>query len=301
MGEAVSSGFGRDADAQPMARGVALVLLAGAWLSLNGLVVRNIAVADDWQIVFYRSVSAALGLLLLLALRDGRGIIASFRGSGLPGVFAGAAISVAMVTFILAVNATSVANALFLLAGAPFLTALLARVLLREPVGLTTWLAMCGAFLGVAIMVWHGISAGNWFGNLMGLLTALSFAVFAVSLRFGRRADMLPSVCLAGGISAAAAAAVLIVKGTGFQVPVVDVGLCVLLGFIMTSTLAAYAVGARSVPSAVLTLLALTEVLLGPVWVWIFLDEVPERETLIGGGVLMTAIAGQALVGLIRR
>lgn len=290
-----------DPAAQPMARGVVLVLLAGAWLSLNGLVVRNIAVADDWQTVFYRSASAALGLLVLLAVRDRRGVIASFRSSGLPGLFAGAAVSVAMITFILAVNAVSVANALFLLAGAPFLTALLGRVLLREPVGLTTWLAMSGAFVGVAIMVWHGISAGNWFGNLMGLLTALSFAVFAVSLRFGRRVDMLPSVCLAGGISAVAAAIVLVMDGTGFLVPVTDFGLCVLLGFIMTSTLAAYAIGARSVPSAILTLLAQTEVLLGPVWVWLFLGEVPSSPTLIGGAVLMAAIGGQAVAGMLRR
>lgn len=84
-------------------------------------------------------------------------------------------------------------------------------------------------------------------------------------------------------------------------VPLADVGLCILLGFIMTSTLAAYAVGASSVLSAVLTLPAQTEVLLGPVWVWLFLNEVPSQPTLIGGAIPMAAIAGQALVGMLRR
>jgi drug/metabolite transporter (DMT)-like permease len=283
------------------ARGCLLVLMAGAWLSLGGLIVRLIAQADDWQIVFFRSLSAAVGFFLLLALRDRGNTLRTFRLAGLPGLIAGAAMAVPMITFILAVNATSVANALFLLAVAPFLAAMFGWLLLREAIGRPTWLAMAAALCGITIMVWNGFTVGTLFGNVMGLLAALGFAVFAVALRFGRATDMLPAVVFACVFSMAAAAAVIAGGDGGFAIPWADFALCVLYGAIMAGALAVYTVGSRAVPSAELTLLSLTEVLLGPVWVWLILNEVPEPLTLVGGGVLMAAIVGLAIVNIARR
>ena len=280
-------------------RGATLVLLGGALLSLGGLILRNIEEADDWQAIFYRSSGASVGLLVVLLLRDGRSMPLTVLRAGWPGLCAGLGVALAMISYIMAVNATSVANALFLLAGAPVLAALLGLVLLRERVAPATWLAMAGALVGIAIMVWHGFAAGTVFGNVMGLLTALGFAVFAVALRWGREVDMLPAVLL-GGVISAAAAGVMTATGSGFAVPLGDVALCLLFSVIVTSTLVMFTIGARGVPPAVLTLLSMTEILLGPVWVWLFLAEVPDTATLIGGAVLLAAIAGQAVSSLTR-
>jgi len=287
--------------AQAYARGCSLVLMAGVWLSAGGLIVRQITVADDWQIVVYRSSGAAAALLLLLVLRDRSAVLVTFRRAGLPGLVAGLAMAVSMITFILAVNATSVANALFLLAVAPFLAALLGWLLLRERVSGVTWLAMAGALVGITIMVWHGITVGTLFGNAMGLLTALGFAVFTVALRAGRTADMLPAVCLAGLISAGVAAAAVTGSGAGFVIPFGEVALCLLYGALIAGALAIYTIGSRTVPTAELTLLSLTEVLLGPVWVWLGVGEVPDLMTIVGGAVLLAAIAGLAVHGMLRR
>ena len=62
-----------------------------------------------------------------------------------------------------------------------------------------------------------------------------------------------------------------------------------------------YTLGSRSLPAAELALLSLAEVLLGPVWVWLFLGETASLNTLIGGVVLMAAIAGNALSGKRRK
>ena len=280
------------------ARGASLILLAGVGLSFGGLIVRHITVADDWQIVFYRSTTVALALLLLVAARDRGAVFRTFRSSGWPGLCAALSISVAMVTLILSVNATSVANTLFVLASAPFLAAVLGWLLLRERVVRATWIAMAVALAGVAIMVWHGVTGGSLYGNLMALLTALGFAGFSVALRFGRQTDMVPAVCLAGAISAVVAVAVVIASGAGFAVPRVEIGLCALYGAVIALGLAIFTVGGRTVSAAVLALLSLTEVLFGPLWVWLAFDEIPHATTLIGGGVLLTAIVGQAVVSL---
>lgn len=277
------------------ARGALLILLSGLGLSFGGLIVRHITIADDWQIVFYRSTVVTLLLLLLIALRDRGAVPQTFRRCGWPGIYAGLSISVAMVTFILSVNATSVANTLFVLAVAPFLAAVLGWLLLRERVRRATWMAMIVALAGVTIMVWHGVTGGSLYGNLMALLTALGFAGFTVALRFGRQTDMMPAVCMAGAFSAIAGAVVVTLSGAGFTVSLADIGYSVLYGALIAIGLAVFTVGGRAVPAAVLALLSLTETLFGPVWVWLFLNEVPHATTLIGGAVLMSAIVWQAI------
>ena len=62
-----------------------------------------------------------------------------------------------------------------------------------------------------------------------------------------------------------------------------------------------YTLGSRSLPAAELTLLSLAEVLLGPLWVWLFLGEEAGQNTLIGGAILLTAIAGNAMSGKRRK
>ena len=282
------------------ARGALLILLSGLGLSFGGLIVRHITIADDWQIVFYRSTVVTLLLLLLIALRDRGAVPQTFRRCGWPGIYAGLSISVAMVTFILSVNATSVAYTLFVLAVAPFLAAVLGWLLLRERVRRATWMAMIVALAGVTIMVWHGVTGGSLYGNLMALLTALGFAGFTVALRFGRQTDMMPAVCMAGAFSAIAGAVVVTLSGAGFTVSLADIGYSVLYGALIAIGLAVFTVGGRAVPAAVLALLSLTETLFGPVWVWLFLNEVPHATTLIGGAVLMSAIVWQAISSMRR-
>lgn len=285
---------------QNYSRGCAMVLFSGLVFSTGGLIVRHVT-AWDWQIVFYRSIGVLFGLAVLLLLRDKGAVFHTIRRTGLAGSVAGFFMALAMIGFVLAVNATSVANALFLMAAAPFLAALLGWLLLSERVAGVTWAAMATALVGVTIMVWHGLTAGSLFGTAMGLMMALGVAGFSVALRSGRRGDMMPAVCVGGGISAIAAACVSIFSGAGLAIPAGEIVLCAGYGVLTAVGLVVFTVGSRHVPAAVLTLLALTEVLLGPFWVWIFLGEVPHEITIVGGSVLMLAITGQAIAGMIGR
>lgn len=65
--------------------------------------------------------------------------------------------------------------------------------------------------------------------------------------------------------------------------------------------LAIYTIGSKVVPAAELALLSMTKLLLGPFWVWLFLGETASVYTLIGGVILLLAIAGNALTGIRRK
>jgi drug/metabolite transporter (DMT)-like permease len=290
------------ADTAALLRGRILVLVAGAGMSLGGLFIRSIEAADEWQILFWRSIGLAAALLLLIAFRSKGKLAAAFRGAGRAALLAGLCLAAGFTCFIFSMTHTTVANTLFLLSAGPFIAAILARLLLGEAVRQATWIAMGAAALGVAVMVGDGVAAGDPFGDLTALGAATGFAGYAVALRGGRGADMMPATCLAGLIGVLIAGLAIAAGSSGFAVTAPDLALCLVYGALaIGGSLAIYTVGSRHVPAAELMLLALTEVVLGPIWVWLAFSERPSLPTLGGGAILLLAITGQALSGMRRR
>jgi drug/metabolite transporter (DMT)-like permease len=283
-------------------RGLVLVLLAGVCWSSIGIGVRLMESATAWQILFYRSIALAVFLFLALAIqsrgRPGR----LFRQAGLSAVLGGLALVLAFGGSIFSIANTTVANAMFLFASAPFFVAVLGRMILGESVRRATWIAMAVAGAGVAFMVFDGLSLGQLWGNLAAVVSAIGFAFFTIALRWGRSENMLPAVCFGGVFAAVVAGGMCLGSGQTLALPFNDLALSLGLGVFQLGTgLTVYTLGSRSVPAAELALLSMTEVMLGPFWVWLFLGETAGFYTLAGGALLLGAIAGNALSGLRRQ
>lgn len=283
-------------------QGVFLVLLAGVFWSTMGLGVRFMEVANVWQILFYRSWALSPFLFLVIALRSGGRPLPVIRRVGPAGVVGGLGLVLAFAGGIFALQSTTVANAMFLFAAAPFFAALLGWFILREGIRSATWIAMAVAVIGISVMVWEGISLGQMSGNLAALLSALGFAVFTIALRWRKLDDMMPTVFLAGIFTIITSGIVCYSAGYTLDIPLNDILISLSMGvFQVGAGLTIYTIGSKSVPAAELTLLSMTEVVLGPFWVWIVLGEVAGLYTLLGGTVLLAAIAGNALSGLRRK
>ena len=279
--------------------GVLLVLAAGICWSSMGLGIRHIEVANVWQILFFRSLALTPLLLLVLTLRARGNPFPIIQRAGLAGGVGGISLVFAFSGGILAIQETSVANAMFLYAAAPFFTAVLGWLVLKEHVRNATWISMMAALVGIVIMVWEGISIGRMIGNVAALISALGFAVFTISLRWKKLEDMLPTVFLAGLFAIIIAGALCKIKGYGLDVPKSDILIALALGvFQVGAGLILYTLGSKTVPSAELALLSMTEVVFGPFWVWLFLGETAGGYTLLGGMILLIAIASNALSSL---
>ena len=279
-----------------------LVLAAGGFWSIAGLVVRLIDSASVWQILFYRSLTLSVFLLVVIWIKTGGRPLGAFYRAGLSSIYGGIALGVAFFGAIAALQHTTVANAMFLFAAAPFITALLALPMLGERPRKATLVAMLFAAAGVAVMVGEGISLGNGFGNLLAGFSAVGFALFTIALRRGRSKDMLPAVCLAGLFSSLVAALACVALDEGFAVSAHDALLSSSLGVVQLGFgLTLYTIGSKVVPAGELALLSMTEVVLGPFWVWLFLGETASPVTLLGGGILLAAIAGNAVTQLRHR
>ncbi|MDB3911802.1 DMT family transporter [Paracoccaceae bacterium] len=282
--------------------GLLFVFAAGVLWSTVGLGIRMIEDAVVWQILLYRSISMSLFLYMVIRLRSGESPFLQIRRIGLPAVVAGLSLVAAYSGGIYAIQNTSVANAMLLFATAPFMAAVLGWLVLREPVRAATWIAIAVALGGILIMVSDKTGDVAVQGSLAALGSALGFAVFTVALRWGRSGEMLPSVFLSGLFAIVITFGICQILELSIVLSLQDGGVAMGMGvFQVGAGLILYTLGSRSLPAAELTLLSLAEVLLGPLWVWLFLNETASLNTLVGGAVLLIAIAGNAVSGKRRK
>ena len=283
-------------------RGVLLVLLAGVCWSSMGVGIRSMEVANVWQILFYRSCALTPFLFAVIAIRSGGRPFPVIRKAGVASIIGALGLVVAFTGGIYAIQTTTVANAMFLFATAPFMAALLGRLVLGERVRRATLFAAGVALIGIVMMVSEGIALGYVRGNIAAFVSALGFAIFTIALRWGRLEDMLPTVFLSGIFAIAATGAVCLTAGYTLAVPANDIAIALSLGVFQVGVgLVCFTIGSRVVPAAELALLSMTEVVLGPLWVWLFLGETAGLYTLFGGAILMAAITGNAISGLRRK
>ena len=274
---------------------IVIVLIAGIFWSFGPLVVRNIDNAQliPWQYLFFRGFVIFLVLNAYLFLVEGQKFINNYNRIGLSGLIGGTSLGIANITFILSITTTTAAVTMMMLAAMPFMAAILAYVFLKEKISTTTLIAIIIAAAGIIFMSFDSKGEGTLFGLVNGLLSSLGFAGFTVSLRWRKKTPKFTTVAIAGIFCAAVSLLVLLFNDSNILISLKSTSLSALHGFLVCSGLILYSTKSKYLPAADLTLLSLTEVLGGILWVWLpvlGINEVPSTNTLIGGAVITFAI-----------
>lgn len=284
--------------------GVLFVAAGAACWSLGGALVRLTDGIDVWQIIFYRSVAVLLCMGLWLGYRFRGTLMQRVADAGVNAVIAGVAVGTAGLTFVASLFYTTVAEAIFMVGVAPFLSALLGFWILRERIAPITWVAMTVALAGMAVIFYGNRGGGAVTGTLLAVYSAFCFSCYAVLLRWGQRTEMSVALIWNAIYLILVSGLVLLLpmglsKATGFEAFAIgwqNMGAVFLMGSVqLTLGLALFTVGSRSVPAAQLSLIALVEPVLSPVWAWFVSRELPPVWTFLGGAVIVGAIVIQAL------
>ena len=274
---------------------ILIVLIAGTFWSFGALVVRYIEDARNvpWQYVFFRGITIFLLLNLYLFLKEGKLFLNNYSKVGLSGIIGGVSLGSAMMCFIWSITHTSAAVTLLMLAAMPFITAILGYFILKEKISTTTLTSTIIAAIGIMFMALNSNKIGTLFGLLIGLMSALGFSVFSISLRWRKETPKFTTVAVAGLFCAIFSTIVLTFADANFLTTFRNSSLSVLHGLLVCSGLILYSMGSKNLPAADLTLLSLTEVIGGIFWVWlpIFgINEVPSNNTIIGGVIITFAL-----------
>ena len=281
-----------------MSRNTAMLLIfAGATcMSFVGLLMRLLETTDGMVILFYRSITLAGMVALVACLRRRQSLLIFLRSLDQTDIMMGVALAIAFTTYVYAMLLTSIASALLLLTLSPFFAAILGWVWIGERPHRLTWPAMAAALVGVSLMIGDGISMGRTAGNLVALVSSLSFAVMLVLARRSRREDVLGGTFLGGVMALAAGGVSAGLLGSGLTISTPDLLLTLLMGaFTIGIGIALVTWGTGYVPAAEVSLLTLTESVLGPIWPWIFLGQAMTLTEVGGGAIVLGAVALLAL------
>ena len=267
--------------------GYVLLLFGGFCLSWGGFIVRSFQEADVWQILFLRSFFFIIALILFLSLTYKKKVLRVIKDSGVPSILGGFVMSFSFVAFIVSMNNTTVANVVFIISTQTMFLAIFGFFYLKEKVSLIGSSSIFLAMSGIFIMVGDSISTGSLFGNLVALVIPINFAIYVMIIRKNSNLDMVPAMLYSGIFSLIYGA----ILSNSFEFTSHDLFMGFLLGVPQLALgFICITIGSRTTASATVGLLMLMETLCGPLWVWLFLNEIPPLSVFIGGAVIISAI-----------
>ena len=268
-------------------KGSLLAFVAVIFITPDSLFIR-LSNVDTWGLVFYRGIipffTVLLGMLLIYKLSFFKMLFTSgYHGLIYIGTF-----SLTNITFVVSIQNTNVANTLVMIATAPMISAILGAIFLKESPDKKTWISIIITFLAIIYIFFDSLKLGNFYGDILGFVTALGLAVGAVTIRSAKTKNLVPAAVV-GKLFVATFALFFIESFALVEMDLIIVPLmcilCVAIPFVLVT------IAPRFIPAAEVNLFFLLETIIGPIWVWLIIKEQPSIETLQGGVVIIATIA----------
>ena len=275
-------------------KGSLLAFIAVIFITPDSLFI-SLSNVDTWGLVFYRGIipffTVFLGMLIIYKLNFFKILLSSgYHGLIYVGTF-----SITNITFVVSIQNTNVANTLVMIATAPMLSAILGAIFLKEPPDKKTWISIIITFIAIIYIFSDSLKLGNFYGDILGFITAIGLAVGAVTIRSAKSKNLVPAAVV--GKLFVATFALFFIESFVLEnkdliiVPLMCI-LCVAIPFVLVT------IAPRFIPAAEVNLFFLLETIIGPIWVWMIIKEQPSVETLYGGAVIIITIATHSFLKL---
>ena len=274
--------------------GPLLVFLGAVCLSFGGLIVKSFEGANLWQILFWRQFFFSLIVALYLLFTYKKNFFKSFYISGLPGFVGGLILALGFVAYVFSMYTTTVANTNFIITTETIFLALFGYFFLKEKINLITFISIILGMSGVLIILGSSLSiqsSEQFLGNIVAFIMPISFAVLVIVIRKYPNVDMVPAQFTAGIVAAIIG---LFIAGQ-LSISFHDLFLALLAGFFQIGFgFILITVGSQTTPAAIVGVMMLTESVFGPLWAWLFINEVPPAAVVIGGSIIIFSILFQS-------
>ena len=265
-----------------------ILLLFGAFcLSWGGFIVRSFEEASVWQILLIRSVFFVIALTFFLISTYKKDTVKIFKDAGYPALVAGLVLSLSFVAYVYAMTITTVANVVFIISTQTMFLAITGYIFLKEKISLISFISIVLAMSGITIMIGDSILSGSLLGNIIALAIPINFSILVIIIRKNKNLDMVPAIFYSGIFSLIYG----LILSESYTFSYHDIKMGFLLGVPQLAFgFICITIGSRTTASTTVGLLMLTETLFAPVWVWLFLSEIPPISVLIGGAIIISAI-----------
>ena len=267
--------------------GYILCLLGGFFLSWGGLIIRLFETKDVWQILTIRSLFFIAALSIFLCLTYKRDTYKKIIQSGLPAIIGGIFLSLSFVAYVVSMSKTTVANVVFIISTQTIFLAIFGYLFLKEKISFKGFISIILAFVGMTIMVGDSINQGTLFGNIIAFAIPINFTILVMIIRKYPNLDMVPAIFYSGIFSG--------LYGLLLSDSLIFSFNDILMGFFLGVPQLAFGficvtIGSKTTKAVTVGLLMLLETIFAPIWVWVFLNEVPPLSVFLGGAVIIFAV-----------
>ncbi len=173
-------------------KGSLLAFVAVLFITPDSLFIR-LSNVDTWGLVFYRGIipffTVFLGMILIYKLN----FFKILFDSGYHGIIYVITFSITNITFVVSIQNTNVANTLVMIATAPLLSAILGAIFLKEPPDKKTWISIVITFFAILYIFFDSLKMGNFYGDILGFITAIGLAVGAITIRSAKSKNLVPA------------------------------------------------------------------------------------------------------------
>ena len=275
-------------------KGIAFAFIGILMITPDTLFIRLVSISS-WDLVFYRGFIPFLCLLIGLLFVYKKNFLKVIYATGVAGLVYAIIIALMNVSFIVSVENTNVANTLIMLSLAPFTAAIMSSIFLKEHPKPRTWFAMILCFLFVLFIFYDSYEHKRLYGDLFGLITALLVGASSVVIRYAKSVSFLPSLLLGKLITTLIALFFI----QSIYLEGIDIYLIIIMGiFFVTLPLTFITLAPRYIPAHECQLFFILETALGPLWVWLVINEEPTIKTIIGGVLIVLTVFVHTLVEL---
>lgn len=275
-------------------KGLVITIFGVVLLSPDGLFLRLIAV-DGWTLLWWRGVFVALGVSIILT-KQGE-LSDAFSRPSLARVAAAALFAVSTICFVHSIRNTHVANTLVILSASPLVAALLSKAFLNDTIKRETWIAVAVVLAGILAILLESLTTGRLFGDVLALGTAITMAGALVAVRTDRGGNPLPALAY----GSVAAALVSWPWASALDIGLRDLVLLAVLGLmILPLAFGLIFLGPKYLTAPEVSLILLLETVLGPLWVWLVVNERPSSQVITAGAFILITIAAHAILGIYR-
>ena len=268
-------------------KGSLLAFVAVMFITPDSLFIR-LSNLDTWGLVFYRGIipffTVFFGMLLIYKLN----FFKILFNSGVHGIIYIVTFSITNITFVVSIQNTNVANTLVMIATAPMLSAIFGAIFLKEPPDRKTLISIIITFFAIIYIFFDSLKVGNLYGDVLGFITAFGLALGAITIRSAKTKNLVPAAVV-GKLFVASFAlffieSFVLIERDLFIVPLMCI-LCVAIPFVLVT------IAPRFITAAEVNLFFLLETIIGPIWVWVIINEQPSIETLQGGAIIVITLA----------
>lgn len=276
------------------AKGLALTSLGVFIMSLESLFIKFTTISP-FLFSFYIGIFMFISMISTFVFKEKAVLKKAFNSSMLILIVCAILMGTSNIFFITAIKTTTVANVVIIFGTAALFSALFAYIFFKEKITINIIIASFFMFVGLFVIFNDELEVGSLDGNIYALLCTSLFAMSFVLLSRYKQMDRVLLTALSGLVLSIIA----FFFCEDLAIDLKTLAVVMTMGLLISPiSRVLLGTGAKYISASEVSLLMIIETIMAPVWVWIFLDEVPSSYTFIGGSIIVATLIVNSLYTL---